>query len=144
MNQARPATPVHLWVIGIVTLLWNAMGAFDYLATQLQLEFYMSNFSEEQLAYFYGFPAWMNACWALGVWGAFFGSIALLLRKRWAVALFGVSLAGMIVSSAWSLFFSDGMAIMGQGAAIFSAVIFVIAVFLLVYARRMAAAGVLR
>ena len=39
---------------------------------------------------------------------------------------------------------SDGIEIMGTGGAIFSAVIFVVGVFLLVYARRMADAGVLR
>ena len=27
-------TPVHLWIVGIVTLLWNALGAANYLMTQ--------------------------------------------------------------------------------------------------------------
>ena len=34
----RPKTPKHLWIVGILALLWNFMGAFDYLATQLKLE----------------------------------------------------------------------------------------------------------
>lgn len=37
--------PVHLWIVGGLALLWNAVGAFDYLATQLQFEPYMSGFS---------------------------------------------------------------------------------------------------
>ena len=57
-GEARRRTPVHLWIVGVLALLWNLMGAFDYLATQLQLESYMSQFTEEQLAYFYGFPSW--------------------------------------------------------------------------------------
>jgi hypothetical protein len=40
-------TPVHLWIVAIVSLLWNAMGAFDYLATKLRLEFYMSQFTSQ-------------------------------------------------------------------------------------------------
>jgi len=139
----RVPTPLHLWVVGALSLLWNAFGAFDYLATHLRLEFYMSNFSQQQLDYFYSFPAWMSVFWALGVWGAVFGSIALLARSRWAVGLFAVSLLGMVVSTVYSLFLSDGLEVMGQEAAIFSAVIFIVAVLLLVYARRMRARGVL-
>ena len=26
--------PKHLWIIGIVALLWNLMGAYDYVMTQ--------------------------------------------------------------------------------------------------------------
>ncbi len=144
MHQVDRRAPTHLWIVGVLSLLWNAMGVFDYLATKLRLDFYMSMFTEEQLAYFYGLPAWFSVFWALGVWGALFGSIALLLRRRWAVGLFAVSLVGMIVGSVYTLFLSEGVDIMGTGGAIFSAVIFVVGVFLLVYARKMADAGVLR
>lgn len=137
-------TPWHLWVVGILSAFWNAGGAFDYLATKLRLDFYMSNFTQLQLDYFYSLPAWFTIFWALGVWGSFLGSIALLLRKRWAVPLFAISLLGLIVTSIYSLFFSNGMEIMGTGGTIFSAVIFVILVLLLIYARRMSARGVLR
>ena len=40
-SGARPRTPVHLWIIGVLALLWNMMGAFDYLATKLQLDFWV-------------------------------------------------------------------------------------------------------
>ena len=63
--------PWHLWVIGVLTLLWNAMGAFDYLMTQTQNEAYMSEFTPEQLEFFYNFPTWMVAFWALAVWVAY-------------------------------------------------------------------------
>jgi hypothetical protein len=49
MNDAAAKTPVHLWITGIATLLWNAMGTFDYLATRFRLESYMSQFTPEQL-----------------------------------------------------------------------------------------------
>lgn len=143
MNRETHQAPLHLWVVGILSLLWNAVGCFDYLATKLQLDFYMSRFSEAQLDYFYGFPAWTTIFWALGVWGGLLGSLALLFRSRWAVALFAVSLVGMIVSTAYTVFLSDGLELMGTEATVFSAVIFVIGVLLLVYARKMSARGVL-
>jgi hypothetical protein len=143
MDRPTGKAPVHLWIVGGVSLLWNAVGCFDYLATKLELEPYMSQFSEAQLEYFHGFPAWFTVFWALGVWGALLASLALLLRRRWAVGLFAVSLLGLIVTSCYSLFLSDGLAVMGSGGAAFSALIFVVAVLLLVYARRMSMRGVL-
>lgn len=143
MSEQAARTPWHLWVIGIVSVLWNAIGAFDYTATQLRLEAYMSAFTPEQLEYFYGFPAWSVAAWALGVWGAFVGSIALLLRKSWAVWLFGVSIVGLVFTTLHNFVLTDGAAMMGPGAMAFSAVIWAIALFLFFYARAMAKRGVL-
>src|SRR5690606_13976681 len=96
---------------------------------------YMSQFPQDQLDYFYGFPAWMVAAWAIAVWGALAGSIGLLLRKRWAVWMFGLSIVGMVVTTIYSFFLSNGMEIMGTAGAVFSAVIFVIAFALFFYAR---------
>lgn len=143
MNREARQAPMHLWIVGILSLLWNAMGCFDYLATRLRLDFYMSKFTDAQLEYFYTFPTWMTVFWALGVWGALLGSLTLLFRSRWAVTMFAVSLLGMIVSTVHTVFLSQGLEIMGTGGAVFSAVIFVIGVLLLVYARRMRARGVL-
>lgn len=136
-------TPVHLWIVGVLAVLWSAMGAFDYLATQLQLAAYMGQFSEEQLAYFYGFPKWVVAAWAFGVWGGLAGSIGLLLRKKWAVWAYGVSLAGMAISSVYTLVLTNGAEMMGENASIMTAVIWVFAIFLLVYAIAMKKRGVL-
>mgnify|MGYP001547395321 FL=1 len=142
MDQAVK-TPVHLWIVGILSLLWNAVGAFDYSATHFRYEPYMSQFTPEQLEYFYGFPAWMVAAWAVGVWGSFLGSIALLLRKSWAVWLFGASILGLAASTVYNFVLSDGRAVMGEGGVIFTAVIWVIALFLFFYAQAMAKRRVL-
>jgi len=139
------ATPKHLWIIGVVSLLWNGMGAFDYLMTQTRNAAYMGQFTPEQLEYYYGFPAWAVSAWAIAVWGAVLGSILLLARRRLAVPVFAVSLAAMVVTTIYNFVLSDGLAIMdGVGPLIFSIMIFLVAVGLLVYARAMAGRGVLR
>ena len=33
MNDTPAKAPVHLWIVGILAVLWNAVGAFDYFAT---------------------------------------------------------------------------------------------------------------
>jgi len=142
-GDAGRKAPIHFWIVVILSLLWNAIGAFDYLASQLRLEFYMSEFSEAQLAYFYGFPAWAVAAWAFGVWGSVAGSVGLLLRKKWAVWAFAVSLAGVVVNSIYTLMLTNGLEIMGEGSPIFTAIIWLVAIFLLVYAIAMKKRGIL-
>ncbi len=144
IRDSRSRTPVHLWVVGVMALLWNAVGAFDYAATQFRLEGYMSQFTAEQLEYFYGFPAWAVAAWAIAVWFAVFGSLALLLRRRAAYVLFLVSLAAMLTSTVNSFVLSDGAAIMGGAGMIFSGMIVAIGVLLPWYSKIMADRGVLR
>ena len=148
MNSPLPAskivTPWHLWPVGALALLWNGIGAFDYIMTETRNASYMSTFTPEQLTYFYGFPMWVVATWALSVWGGVLGSVLLLLRKRWAVPVFGVSLVTMMLTSFYNFVLTNGLAIMGgAGGLIFRSVIFVIAVGLLIYARRLARSGVL-
>ncbi len=144
MNTAKQKTPIHLWVIGILALLWNLVGAFDYAATQLRLESYMSQFTTEQLDYFYGFPAWMDAAWAIAVWGSLLASLLLLLRKSWAVSLFGIALVGLAVSTIYNFVLMNGAEVMGEAAVMFTGVIWVIALLLFFYARAMDNKGVLR
>ena len=144
MDQTAAKAPRHLWIVGVIAVLWNAIGAFDYAATQLRLESYMGQFTAEQLEYFYGFPAWAVAAWAIAVWSSLLGSVALLLRKAWATWLFGAALVGMALTTLYNFVLTDGAALMGGGAVAFSAVIWAIALFLFVYARAMAGRGVLK
>jgi hypothetical protein len=141
----RSPTPWHLWPVGVLALLWNSVGAFDYLMTETRNASYMSSFTHEQLVYFNSFPAWVVAAWALSVWGGVLGSVLLLFRKRQAVPTFGVSLAMLIPTSFYNFVLTDGFAIMGGlEALLFTALIFVGAIALLIYARRLARGGVLR
>jgi hypothetical protein len=145
MSTATPSkTPVHLWIVGVVTLLWNAIGALDYFMTQTQNADYMADFSAEQLEFFYGLPGWVVSFWAIAVWGGLLGSLLLLLRKGLAVPVLLASFFSMLMTTIHNFGFSNGLEVMGSGGAIFSAVIFVVALGLLVYARAMRARGVLR
>lgn len=137
--------PMHLWVVGIVSLLWNSFGAFDYTMTQTRNQAYLAQFTDAQRAYFESFPVWMEAAWAFGVWGALAGSILLLLRSRHAVTAFAVSLAGLALSSLWQFVLSPTpMPEMPPAAEIMNLVIWAVAIGLLYYAWRQKGAGVLR
>jgi hypothetical protein len=78
-QDQKQITPKHLWVVGVIAILWNSMGAFDYLMTKTQNEGYLAQFTPEQLEFFLGFPIWVSAGWGLAVWGAVLGSILLVM-----------------------------------------------------------------
>ncbi|MDH4036041.1 MAG: hypothetical protein OEX18_13870 [Candidatus Krumholzibacteria bacterium] len=144
MSEARTvSTPRHLWIIGIVGLLWNIMGVVDYLMTQTRNETYMAKFSAEELEYFYGLPAWVVSTWALAVWGGLLGTVLLLMRRKLAVHVFLVSLLCVVVTAIQNYGLSEGMEIMGATGMIFTVVIFAIALGLYLYAKKMARRGVL-
>ncbi len=143
-TEERVSTPWHLWVIGVVSLLWNSGGVISYTMTELgKLE--GMGFTSAELTFFSSFPAWAVATWALGVWGCFFGSIALLLRSKFAVLLFSFSIIGLIGTTVYQQLIADlpeSMQTIGQN--LFAAVIWVITIALFIYASRMKRAGVLR
>jgi hypothetical protein len=139
------AVPRHVWVVGVLALLWNAMGALDYTMTQMRNAAYMKDFTPEQLAYFYNFPKWVISTWAISVWGGVLGSLALLLRSRWAVPVFAVSLTTMAMTFVHNYLLSDGMKVMGGvGGLVFTVAIVAVGTALLVYARWLAHIGAFR
>jgi hypothetical protein len=141
---ASVKTPWHLWAVGGLALLWNAGGAYDYVMTNLKDPAYLSMLSESQRAYVEAYPGWAVFFWALGVWGAVGGSVLLLLRSRFAVWAFAISLVGMGVSFAYQFFLSGGAASMGPGELAFVGALVTVGVALLWYARLMQSRGVLR
>jgi hypothetical protein len=147
MQEAVQAvrTPAHLWVVGVLATLWNAFGAFDYIMTQTDNEAYLAQFSAEERAFFDSFPTWMEAFWALGVWGALIGSLLLLVRNRHAVTAFGLSLVGMVVGLGYQNLAMEVPASLSTGAmAIIPWVILIIGIALFLYSRSQAEKGVLR
>lgn len=144
LNGGSAKTPWHLWVVGGVSLLWNSGGAISYTMTKLgMLE--GGSMPADQIEYLANIPAWASAFWALGVWCCLLGSAALLLRSRFAPALYGISLVGLAGLTVYQRLISDlpaSFQTMGQN--LFAATIWVITIALFLYAGRMLGAGHLR
>lgn len=136
--------PVHLWIVGVVSALWNAFGALDYTMTQIGNAAWLAQMTEEQRLWLAQASPLLHATWALGVWGALIGSLLLLARSRHAVPAFAVSLLGLAGNTLLQLTGTPSPHMEGQGAILFHLVIWGIAILLLVYAIRMRGRGVLR
>lgn len=140
-------TPWHLWAVGVLSLLWNCFGAYDFVMSMTQGEAYWraSGMTDAMIAYYNAMPAWMYGPWVVGVWGAVAGSILLLMRSRYAVHVFALSLLGAVGSLIYGLMnpmpeLPAEMAVM----AYMSWVIVAVAAFLAWYAWTMSKKGVLR
>ena len=140
------AVPWHLWAVGIVSLLWNCYGAYDYTMSHVGgLEFFQSmGLDEPAFAWFEAMPAWATAAWAIGVWVSLLGSILLLARSRHAATAFLISLLGAAISFAYQFTSDRPASLEGAMATVMPIVILIAIVLQWYYARRMTAAGVLR
>lgn len=137
--------PAHLWIVGAVSAMWNAFGALDYTMTQTRNPAWMAQMTAAQRAWLDAAPAWADASWALGVWGALAGSLLLLARSRHAVSAFIVSLAGLAVNTAFQFTSPMPTGHMDAGAEMgLHVAIWAVAIGLLFYALRMQKRGVLR
>lgn len=103
------AAPKWYLPVAVAALLWNLAGCAAYLSDVMLTPADIAKLTVAQQALYAARPAWSVAGTALAVWGGAAGSVGLLLRKRWSVPLFLVSLAGVIVQDV-SLFGLSGAA----------------------------------
>lgn len=137
--------PWHLWLVGGLMLLWNAFGAMDFLGTTTMPDVWLKQtlgYPDDQIAFFQSFPWWQYVLWGVGTWGAFLGTILLLMRKKIAVVFLGASLVGAIGSMIHGMSLKDLPDGMDPGAMPF--VIIAIATLLFLYSVWMSRRGVLR
>ena len=146
MTNAPMKAPWHIWLVGLIALLFNSVGVFDFVMSMLQGAKYQASagMTPDQIAHYQQMPSWMMVVWAVGVFGAFLASILLLLRRKQASLVFIVSLAAFLVSLLYTYVLTNGGAVMGQQMAITSAVIAGLLVLFSWYSRDMARRGVLR
>jgi hypothetical protein len=97
MDATRPKTPWHLWVVGVLSLLWNASGAWVLVQAQTGAAMDMD---AAEIAYDAEQPPWVGALTDLGFAGAILGALTLLLRSRWAPPLYLLSVAAILASAA--------------------------------------------
>ena len=143
-RTTTPGRPWHLWLIGILGVLWSCMGVLSFMLTQLHVEAVMSRFPPQQRQYFESFPWWIVAFWAIDVFGGVIGCFLLLLKNRLAFHLLLASVIGAIVFNLGGLFLLGGVEVMRETGGLGLTVLPVaFAALLAYYARAMSRKGVL-
>lgn len=136
-------TPWHLWLVGVLGVLWNGVGVVDNAMTLTRNEAYLGRLGAEQLAALFGLPLWLVAVWTLAVWAGVAGAVLLLLRQRSAVPVLLVSLLAMAVTGLHNALSAEGLYATAGTGPVFVGAIFLVALGLWAYAWLMRERGVL-
>ena len=137
--------PWHLWVVGVLALVWNGFGAMDYVLTRYDVTAYTAMMAPELKLALEAYPRWMDVVWALAVWLPLLGAILLLSLKKSAAVAFGIGMVLVLVAGFYNYVMIDPPlnVIAGPYALIFWAVVAVLSILQWLYARAMARSGVL-
>jgi Na+-translocating ferredoxin:NAD+ oxidoreductase RnfD subunit len=146
MNESNPVkTPWHLWAAGLLGLLWNSYGGYDYFMSKTKGDAYLQSagMTPAQIEHFHAMPVWMTAVWAVGVWGAMLGNVLLLARSRWAFEVFVASLLAYVLSLVYAYLISP-MPDSNPSFMVIQGVILAGCLFFVWYAHTQRKTGVLR
>ena len=127
-STTKPST--IFWVISIIALFWNIMGVVAYLGQAYMTEEALLALPEAEQTYYTNVPAWITAAFAIAVFTGFLGSLALVLKKKWAKLMFVVSFIAVVIQVIYNLFIQEFVALTGS-RVILPLITVVIAAFLI-------------
>jgi hypothetical protein len=137
MEQA----PKWFGPVAIAALLWNLLGCAAYLSDVMLTPEDVARMSAARQALYAARPAWSVAATAIAVWGGAAGCVGLIVRKRWAMPLLIASLAALIVQDMSLFVLSKAAAQTAPVALVLQGLVLLIAIGLVLLARRAAARG---
>lgn len=141
-NTNKPS--IVFWIIGVITLIWNAMGVVNYLNQTFKTEASQNKFSTDQLALLDSLPAWMTALFAIAVFAGTIGCIALLMRKKIAVTLLLISFLAATVQQLYWIFGTNAAEVFSESLPyLIPILVIVVAAFLAWYSKDQKGKGVL-
>ena len=127
------------WAVCIVGLLWNVGGAMNYVM-QTDAEF-VDALPETHQAIIVNRPAWATAAFAVGVFGGALGCVLMMFRTSGAQVVLGVSLIGIVFTVVHMFNVArQGTTFSAVEYAVMAMLPVLVAVALLIYARRVCAA----
>lgn len=126
---------VGFWIISVIALLWNLMGSFQYLSSTLMKEDIQALMTDDQIALMDSLPSWYTGVFATAVFAGVLGSIFLLIRKKWAINTFLISLVAILIQMGYWLLATDAMVVYGTEAIFMPLVVIIIGAFLYWYSK---------
>lgn len=134
-------TPPWFKVVAILALLWNLLGCFAF-ASDLRLSPEdLAKLPEAQQMLYAARPVWALAATAIAVFAGALGAIGLLLRKKWALPLFVLSLCGILVQDFGLFVLIDGANLGGRVAVVMQGIVLAIGIGLILLSRKAIARG---
>ena len=127
--------PVWFWVISVVALLWYLMDTSAFLMRVLMTEEAIKAMPENQQALYRNTPLWVYIVFACEAFGGTLGCIAILLKKKWALPLFTISILGTLAQTSNIWFLTDAISAMGALAIVMPLVAIIIAAAMILFTK---------
>ena len=141
-NTNKPG--IAFWIIGVIAVIWNGMGVYNYLIQAFKTDALMDSMDAEQIALMDSLPAWMTALFAIAVFSGLLGSIALLMGKKIATTLFVVSFLTATIQQLYWLFGTDAVDVFSEKMPyLIPILVIVFGAFLVWYSKGQKSKGVL-
>jgi len=141
-DEVNRKVPTSFWIVAGAATVWNLIGLMIYYQQMtVSPEVLAQSLTPEQVEFLTSTPKWATSAYAMAVNAGLLGSILLLLRKAWAVPLYGLSLAAIIVQDVHGFLLANGLQVWGTGALVLPAIVLSIAIGLLIYSRNAKARG---
>jgi len=128
--------PTWFWVVGIIALLWNFVGVFNYLHQAYDKVAILEGLDPIQREVVLGTPPWATAAYAIAVFAGTLASIGLLLRKKWSLPIFVISLLALVAQFVHWLFLSEAVAAFGPSTYIMPLIVVAVAVYLVNFSKK--------
>ena len=136
---ALPMLPKSYWIIAGLALLWNLLGLAMFAMQATLSPDALAAMPAAQREIAVATPDWVNVAFALAVVGGVLGAVGLLMRRRWALAMFAVSLLALAVQVLGTYLATPAWSLAGTASLGMPVLLVAIALALLAYARQAAA-----
>lgn len=127
--------PVWFWIVAVLMLLWNGIGVMAYVGEAMMSADALQALPEAQRTLILGRPAWATAAYAVAVFGGVAGCLLLLIRRRSAVPVLALSLAGVFVQMGHAFLVADAFRLVGPAGTVLPALVIAGGLFLVWFAR---------
>ena len=117
-SSDKTSPSVWFWVISIIALLWYLMDMSAFFMRVLMTDDVIKAMPDNQQHLYRNMPLWVNIVFAGEVFGGALGCVGLLLRKKWALPLFVVSILGVLSQTFHIYILSDAISTMGTPAIV--------------------------
>lgn len=115
-TEIESQVPKWFWAVATLALLWYLMDMSAFFMRTLMLQDMLKEMPNEQQNLYLSMPSWVNVVFAAEVFGGVLASLCLLLKRRWALILYCISIAGVLLQTFYVYFLSDAISVMGTAA----------------------------
>lgn len=127
--------PTAFWVFAGAALVWNLIGLIFYYGQVTMSPETAQTLTAGQQAFFASTPTWATSAHAIAVTAGVLGSLLLLFRKAWAVPIFVLSFAGIVVQDLHAFVLGNALEVFGTNGMILPAIVLLIGAALIWYSR---------